>query len=543
MLAFLRRVVASVVLLSFAALCSGLVPESYVMRISGVAHMQFSPLLLSALRGGVVAAVALVVLAALTGLFGRVYCSWLCPLGILQDAVNRLLRPRGMKTARYTSNHYLVRAFFALVAFGGVLFGSVALLSYLDPYSIASRLFASLPQLRDLPHAGSFMWAYLAPALFSAALPLGMAAWRGRLYCNTVCPVGAVLGLLARVAPFAPQIDPSLCRRCATCLRRCKAHAIDLKGGGIDRTRCVGCYDCVGACPHGALKLHKPTRQAATSREAEADPTRRALLGLGALSVASALFPLPAGAAAEETPSDKASLPILPPGAGESRERFLNTCTGCGLCISNCPTGVLRPSLTAHGWEGFLKPYLSVSAPRGMDEGRFCRFDCNRCSSLCPTGALSLLSLAEKQRTRIAIAQHSPSRCIPWQTGYECGYCAEACPTGALRMRAAAVPVKESPNDCTGCRRCVRVCPQGAISLQPHPTAEGRRTAVVDYSKCIACGACASVCRHQVIRVAHVEVPELNAERCIGCGACTAHCPATPQAAIEPHARREKNRI
>lgn len=538
MLALIRRVVAVCVLLAFALLCSGLVPESYVMRLMGTPRVQFVPLLLSSLSGLWVAAGVLAALVLLTVIFGRVYCSWLCPLGILQDVVNRLLRPRGMKQARYTPNHVIIRTLSALAAFGGLAVGGVGLLAYLDPYSIAARAFGELPRLLHAP-ADSSAWLAIALIAFSVALPLGLAAWRGRLYCNTLCPVGAVLGLLARWAPFAPQIDSRACRRCGSCLRRCKAHAIDVKQGRIDRTRCVGCYDCVSVCPHRALKLRKAAPKPVKSEE-PADPTRRALVGLGALSLASAFVPLPAKAGDEETPEagNRPSLPILPPGAGESRERFLSTCTGCGLCISNCPTGVLRPSLSAHGWDGFLKPYLAISAPQGTEEGRSCRYDCNRCSSLCPTGALMPLSLAEKQKTRIALAHHSPARCIPWQTGYECGHCAEACPTGALRLRSANVPIRDNPDACTGCRRCVRVCPQEAISLQPHPTAEhpDRRIAVIDYAKCIGCGSCAAACRHHVIRTAQAEVPELNSERCIGCGACTAHCPATPEAAIVPHA-------
>lgn len=534
MLVLIRRITALVALLAFVALCSGLVPETYLLRFSGVPRVQFVPLLLSARSGCLIAAGCLAFLVLVTLLFGRVYCSWICPLGILQDVVHRLRGPRGMKQTRYTPNHYIIRACFALAAFGGLLIGSVGLLAYLDPYSIASRAFSMLPRLLAMP-ADSAAWLGVGLVALSVALPLGMAAWRGRLYCNTICPVGAVLGLLARWAPFAPHIDSQVCRRCGSCLRRCKAHAIDVKQGCVDRSRCVGCYDCLSSCPHHAIRLRREA--APKPAAAAADPTRRALVGLGALSLASSLVPLPAQAG--EADADSASgesLPILPPGAGESRERFLNTCTGCGLCISHCPTGVLRPALTAHGWEGFLKPYLAIASPRGLEEGRYCRYDCNRCSSLCPTGALMPLSLTEKQHTRIALARHYPDYCIPWQTGYECGHCVEACPTGALRLRSATVPIREHADACTGCCRCVRVCPQGALSLIPQPIAEksDRRVVVIDYAKCIGCGVCASACRHHVIRAARVEVPELHPEHCTGCGACTAHCPATPEAAIMP---------
>lgn len=547
MLALIRRLVALLVLLAFAALCSGAVPEAYTMWLSGTPKVQFIPLLLSALHGCAVAIGVLGALMLLTRLFGRVYCSWLCPLGILQDIVNRLVRPRGMKAARYTPNHPLIRACFALLAALSLCCGASLVFAALDPYTSAALAFGTLKHLL-LTGAGEEAGAWrmgLGLILLCLALPLGMAAWRGRLYCNTVCPVGAVLGLLARYAPFAPKIDKAVCRRCGACLKSCKAHAIDLKRGHIDRTRCVGCYDCTAVCQHGALTL-RPKRTAATApaEEPPADPTRRAVLGLGALGLASALLPLPVHGEEEqgESRSDGDKLPILPPGAGEDRARFLEICTGCGLCIANCPTGVLRPSLTAHGWNGFLKPYLDIrpADPHGLEEGRFCRFDCNRCSSLCPTGALAPLSLAQKQRTRIALAQHTPARCIPWQTGYECGHCAAACPTQALTLRTATVPLREHPEACTACRRCVRVCPQGAITLVSAPTSENpdRRVAELDYAKCIGCGACAAACRrHHVIRAVTTQVPTLDPERCIGCGACTAHCPATPQAAVETRAR------
>lgn len=545
MLPILRRVVALSVLIAFAALFSGMVPEAYAMLFMGTPRVQVVPLVLSSLSGSLIASVVLVCLLVLTLLFGRVYCSWICPLGIMQDIVNRLVRPRGMKHARYTPNHVFVRFFFVMAAVLSFLAGGSLLVGLLDPYTSAALAFGSLRTLfAPAPDASPAAWSLAcALILLGLTVPLGMAAWRGRLYCNTVCPVGSLLGLLARVAPFAPSMNAEACRRCGACLRTCKAHAIDLKHGHIDRSRCVGCYDCVGACPHHALTLfpRKTTPPAASA----ADPTRRALLGLGALSVASALIPLPLRAEGESEGISSASggsLPILPPGAGEDRARFLEICTGCGLCIANCPTSVLRPSLTAHGWNGLLKPYLAISAAdtHGTSEGRYCRFDCHLCSSLCPTGALTPLSMADKQKTRIALARHVPSLCIPWQTGYECGHCAEACPTHALTLRAASVPIRDHPGACTACRRCLRVCPAGAISLQPHPEAlhPERGVAVVDYAKCIGCGACAAACRRHAIRVAAVQVPELHPELCIGCGACTAHCPSSPRPAIEPLASK-----
>lgn len=533
MLALLRRVVALCVLLAFAALCSGMVPEAYVMRLMGIPRVQVVPLVLSACGGSFAAAGVLAAVFAATLLFGRVYCSWLCPLGIMQDIVYRLRYPRGMKQGRYTPNHVWVRAFFAGLAFLAFVCGASLILAVLDPYTGAAQAFGTLRHLLLTPPAEAELgagWLGIGLICVCLAVPLGMAAWRGRLYCNTVCPVGALLGLLARVAPFAPRLHADSCRRCGNCLRRCKAHAIDVRHGRVDRTRCVGCYDCLAACPHGALSL-RPRRAARPSSrqdEAAADPTRRAMLGVGALTLASVLLPLPArgeekaevaGVEDEETP------PILPPGAGENRERFLSVCTGCGLCIANCPTGVLRPAWTAHGWTGITKPYLSYG-----EDDVFCRYDCHTCSSLCPEGALMPLSPAEKQHTCVALAVHHAEHCTPWNTGYDCGRCAEACPTGAMSLHPVHVPLIKA-DQCSGCRRCARTCPQGAISMVEVAGRE-RKLAVIDRNKCIGCGNCAESCRRHALESRRTEVPAFRPELCTGCGACHAACPATPQRAI-----------
>lgn len=526
-----RRLVAVGVLAVTAACLSGLLSaESPLLFFP---KTQFAPAVLAAVQGSLVGLAVAAVLVLLTLLFGRVYCSWLCPLGVLQDIVNRLRRPFSArrKGARYGRNLWWLRAAVLLVVVGAFALGCNVPLMWTEPYTLAARAFSAA---WDFSRYEGITLLFIGCAV---AVPLLLALLAGRLYCNTLCPVGAALGALACKAPFAPQLNKESCKRCGTCMKVCKAAAIDVKNGRVDKSRCVGCYRCLAACPHHALTLLPPSKKHATPPQEEpVDETRRALLGLGLFGTAAALLPAPARAAEEAVARTENTAPAaVPAGAGDT-DRFLGHCTGCGLCIANCPTGVLRPAWTAHGWTGITKPYLSYG-----EDDVFCRYDCHTCSSLCPEGALMPLSLAEKQHTCVALAVHHAEHCTPWNTGYDCGRCAEACPTGAMSLHPVHVPlIKEE--QCTGCRRCARTCPQGAISMVEVAGRE-RKLAVIDRNKCIGCGNCAESCRRHALESRRTEVPAFRPELCTGCGACHAACPATPQRAITMQPLRRHTKI
>ncbi len=553
--ATLRRIVACLVLLAFVASFIPWGGAEPWRELWWVERVQMVPALLGAWSGKTWATLALGLLLLLTLIFGRVYCSWLCPLGILQDLANRVGRlsakRRTGKTARFAPNHPWLRATFALLGFAGLASGSVGLLTWLDPYSIIARGMAAFvnPLLTwaatgidvQLPPPA---WERYAPWLmamvaFSLALPLGMAVWRGRLYCNTLCPVGAVLGLLSRFAPLTPHIDTSACGRCGSCMKACKAQAIDLKNRRVDATRCVACYNCLSACSRGAMMLRpewarareqeQPTAVAAPEPAAEpASATRRAFLGMGVASLAAAALPKLPESAPSSNPAElgnNEAPAIVPPGA-QSVERFLSHCTACGLCIANCPTQVLRPSWLALGFSGIMKPTLDFSRA-------YCDPNCTTCSQACPEGALLPLSLAEKRRTQLGLVHFYQERCRVWKTGYACAKCVTDihCPTGALVAQEVSIPTVNA-EQCRGCRRCSRVCPVGAIT-RVEVEGRDRLLAVIDYSKCVGCGACASACRPQAISLASHTTPRLaHPEKCTGCGACEHVCPAVPQKAL-----------
>ncbi len=294
--------------------------------------------------------------------------------------------------------------------------------------------------------------------------------------------------------------------------------------------RIVACCDCLSARRRGAMR--SPSRPSASPQAETATPavdsSRRAFLGMGIAGFASAALPeLPAPAPGSNPaePGHNESPAAVPPGA-QSVERFRSHCTACGLCISACPTQVLRPAVLALGIRGFMMPTLDFTRAA-------CAAECVTCSHVCPTGALLPLSLAEKRHTQIGLVHFSQSACRVWKEGVACAQCVTAahCPTGALEEQQVSVPTVNA-DLCRGCRRCARVCPAGAISMVE---VEGRakRLAVIDRSKCIGCGACATACRPQAISLQQLTAPHLaHPEQCIGCGACEHVCPATSQKAL-----------
>ena len=218
-----------------------------------LAKIQFLPAVL-ALNFVVVA-----VLVLLTLLLGRVYCSVICPLGVMQDIFAYF--GRKSKKNRYTYSpaksalRYGVLALFV----AALVFGAGSIVALLAPYSAYGRIAQNI--LAPLWGWGNNLLAYIAEradsyafyttdvwiksaATFSvAALTLailGVLAWRsGRTYCNTVCPVGTVLGFFARYSVFKLVIDTSKCNGCTLCSRNCKASCIDAKNHRIDYSRCA----------------------------------------------------------------------------------------------------------------------------------------------------------------------------------------------------------------------------------------------------------------------------------------------------------------
>ena len=450
---------------------------------AGLAALQLVPALVRLPAAGAAAVVAGIAIG--TAVLGRVYCSTLCPLGTLQDVLIRLRALGGGRRARrrfrFREKRAAVHLGVAAAAGGLAAAGLLAPLALLEPWSGFGRLLAGL--WRDPVALGVNGIALLLGALhvyLVAPLPPPQTAWpavavaaawlavlvlltsrRGRLFCNLLCPAGAVLRLLGRRALLRVHLDEARCNGCGACERVCKAECIDAARRRVDAGACVGCFDCLGACPKDGVVYGRERPRASPRARAAAPPgapatTRRALLAAAGAAAGGLLVPGPARAAAAPDPRD-ARRPVLPPGAGDVR-RFTASCTACHLCVAACPTQVLRPSLVEYGAAGLLAPRLVY------DHGA-CVFDCTRCGEVCPTGAVAALPLDTKHLTQVGRAVFVKDECVVTVKRKACGACAEHCPTKAIQMIpvAGGEPGLRIPQVdeglCIGCGSCEHPCP------------------------------------------------------------------------------------
>ncbi len=479
---------------------------------TGITHAYLGYLakvqLLPAILAGNAAVIAALVL--LTLIFGRVYCSVICPLGVMQDIFAWAGR-RGKKKNRFKYSwspaKNVLRLVILIVMIASIALGFSALTALLAPYSaygrIASQFLAPLYALGNnllavwAEKRASYafypteVWGKALGTVIVAAVTLvslAVLAWKnGRTYCNTVCPVGTALGLLSQFAMLRPVIDKSKCTGCRLCERGCKAACINIKNKTIDRSRCVACFDCISNCRQGAISYKfswgrkkdaalkgagavgaAAHKAAADSSACPASQGRRAfmagaaLLGASALHAQSSKLPRQNALTLAAKNNPAPATRITPPGSISLRNMH-KRCIACQLCVQACPGNVLVPSMNP---ERFMQPEMRYNET-------YCRPECNACSSVCPAGAIRPISLEEKSSTQIGHAEYHGELCIPVTVGDKCDNCARHCPAGAITM--------------------------------------------VDYT---------------VSEGVTVQVPSVDRSRCIGCGACQALCPARPKSAI-----------
>ena len=444
--------------------------------------------------------VVIVALLLLTLVFGRIYCSVICPLGVMQDLISWLHGRRKKNRFTYSAPmHWLRYAMLALLVVA-VVAGLGSIVALLDPYStfglIVTSLFKPLYQWGNnalaalAEHYGSYafygseVWLRsLTALLLSVALLLlvGVLAWRGgRTYCNTICPVGTVLGLVSRFSLLKVRFDEEKCVKCGMCTRNCKASCVDYKNARVDHSRCVTCGNCIDKCHKDAIYYGRPRRRQAPVENGggeTVDKNKRAFLvgagiALAGTAMAQAKKKVDGGLAAiEEKSLPERKNPITPPGSVSARN-MARHCTACQLCVTQCPNDVLRPS-------GDL---LTLMQPHMEYDRGYCRPECNRCSQVCPAGAIRPISLEDKSSTQIGHAVWTHFLCVPTRDKGEdgksvaCGNCARHCPTGAITMGPLNEDDENSP-------------------MVP----------TVNVAKCIGCGACEYVCPARPVAAIHVE--------------------------------------
>lgn len=467
---------------------------------TGTAHHCFSWMPKLQLLEAILAlnVVALVILIVMTLVFGRIYCSIICPLGILQDIIgwvgkkvkkNRYTFSKALSWLRYTMLGVMV---VALVA------GIGSIVQLLAPYSAFGRIATTL--LQPLYKMGNNVLAaisehydnyafyhtetgvpnitiVLAIACVTLVVLAVLAYRNGRTYCNTICPVGTVLSFLSRFSWMKIQFDADKCKNCSLCTKNCKAACIDFKSHQVDYSRCVVCGDCIESCKFGALQYSSSTRDTRDTSNTSVDPSKRSFLLASAMMTTAAIAQeakMTDGGLAdiEDKVAPERQTPLTPPGSLSARN-MAQHCTGCQLCISECPNEVLRPS---GDWLHLMQPTMSY-------ELGYCRPECTRCSEVCPAGAIKPIQKEEKSSIQIGHAVWVKKNCIPLTDGVSCGNCARHCPVGAIEM------VPSDPDD-----------------------EESLKIPVVNESRCIGCGACENLCPARPFSAIYVEGHEVHKE-------------------------------
>jgi ferredoxin len=441
-------------------------------------YFQFIPSILKFISILSIASAGFVVVMALTFLFGRVYCSSICPMGTLQDIISFISRKLDKKKYfRLMKGYNILRYSVLAGTIVSFLTGSLILLNLLDPFSNTGKIFTNLfrPIMIFVNNFAAFSlgkfnvyWLYpIEIKGFSyagigfALIVLGtigvMSFSRGRLFCNTICPVGTLLGLFSKNSIFKISIDKVTCISCNMCERVCKSGCIDKKNKIIHFDRCVSCYNCIEVCPKGGITYKSSLLKPGEIKPIKANDKRRELISKTFLYVIG--LPLITLGQIKIIPKKLSKIPNLkknpvsPPGS-KSIAHFKGKCTACHLCISACPTQVLQPSLWEYGFTGILQPHMDYKTS-------FCNQECIICGQVCPTGAILTLTVNEKKLRQIGKTNFIKENCIVETEGTECGACSEHCPTKAVQM----VPYKklhlpEIKNEyCIGCGACEFACP------------------------------------------------------------------------------------
>jgi hypothetical protein len=422
--------------------------------------------------------VVLGILLVLSLFFGRIYCSVICPLGVFQDILSRKTSFWGKKKKfpfKYTKPRNILRYSILGAAVLVFIFGSSFLVLALDPYStfgrITSQLFRPLAiwinnGLASILGGMGNYTLYQVNQISFVPLTFGVAAlffllvtamsWsNGRSYCNTICPVGTGLGLLSKISIFHISIEESSCSRCGACAKQCKSQCIDSSAMKVDDSRCVSCFNCLSSCKKNSIKYeYRYKKSSVKPAESKIDNGRRTFLLTTGAILTTATFANTKKIIGNNEPM-LSRKPIMPPGAN-NLEHFSAHCTGCQLCITKCPMQVLKPAALQYGILGITQPHLTFSTHV------FCTYDCNICSSVCPTGALKHLSIEEKKTTQIGVAQFRKSKCVVFKDEKDCGACSEHCPTQAVHMipYKNGLTIPEVTEDiCIGCGACESICP------------------------------------------------------------------------------------
>jgi polyferredoxin len=474
-----RKVVQTLSLVTFLALTVAAVGQG-ADWVPGTIYSRLDPLVglssLIASRTFIAFWVASGLTLALTVVFGRAWCGWLCPLGTLVDLVPARHRkgpkrlPRGWQLGKYVV---------LVIVLGAAAFGSLGPM-ILDPITIITRplqelarpLFGTDAASKNVG-VGIGGWQVIPQVALWSLIPLvlvlALNAVDRRFWCRSACPLGGLLALVSLSPGIRRAVDTEKCTSCTRCAKVCPTDAISAeKGWTSSATECVTCMSCVDACSTSAGRF--PLALAPEFIPPYVPERREALVAMGATGMGLAAAMLPQSGHQEAI--DR------PPSTNE--ERLAERCVRCGACYATCPTGILRPSMSFTSVAGPWTPMLD-------DRPAYCTINCNRCAELCPTDALH--KLEEPERTYLGVdekARVHRGMCIAYRQNQACMLCQAACPiSGAIKAverpdflsrdgrPGVLVPVVVAEL-CIGCDECAKKCPVMPTAISVRRSGERR---------------------------------------------------------------------
>ncbi|MEO0226118.1 MAG: 4Fe-4S binding protein [candidate division WOR-3 bacterium] len=398
-------------------------------------------------------------LIILSLIFGRFFCGFICPLGILIDWSGSFIgRHKPRKGDDRKIKYYILLTIFISAILGG------SLVYIFDPLVIVGRSFTTVLRLivsvfqdNALLHNGFLFLGILL-------IILGLNLIRKRFWCQSLCPLGALFALISRWSILRFTFKKS-CNECHRCRYICPTGAISVELRAVSQLECVRCLRCLEACRESGISL--AFALPATPPQS-LNLSRRGLItsiGLGIITI-----PLLKTEIFKKINPNRV---IRPPGS-IPEELFIDACIRCGECVKICPTNGLQPVLLQRGFGGLFTPQL---IPRIGG----CERNCNGCGQVCPTGAIRKLELKEKDFVKIGTAVIHKEMCLAWEQDKLCLICDEACPYNAIESKMVDILgnkllrpfVKEEL--CTGCGICESRCPiTGPSAIEVFPIGEER---------------------------------------------------------------------